>query len=94
MAFAQESDAWTQVSFTVLIMVHCGVRWACFAYTPNRNEHRAKVVNEMKLRGNETILDIKCAKGFWTNGVAEKLKAGGRIYAMDMWDTEVSAQPQ
>jgi len=42
----------------------------------------------MKLRGNETILDVKCGKGYWTNGVAEKLKAGGRIFAMDMWDTE------
>ena len=86
LAFAQESDAFTQVAFTLLIMLHCGVRHLSFVC--QRNQHRQKVVNEMHLRGNETILDVKCSKGFWTCGVAEKLKAGGRIFAMDMWDTD------
>jgi len=83
--FIQESDAWTQVAFTVLIMVHCVVRQLSFYCV--RNQHREKVVNDMDLRGNETMLDVKCNKGFWTCGVAYKLKSGGRILAMDQWDT-------
>jgi len=85
MAFAQESDAWTQIAFTCLIMAHCGIRQLAFFL--RRNEHRAKVVDTMALRGNETVLDVKCGKGYWSIGVAQKLNAGGRILCMDTWDT-------
>lgn len=85
-AFAQLGDAWTQLAFTMLIMGHMLARFLSFMYS--RKKHRDQVMDVLELRGNEAVLDVVCGKGYWTCGIAGRLKAGGRVFAMDQWDTD------
>jgi arsenite methyltransferase len=45
---------------------------------------RDKMIGELKLNGNETILDIGCGRGLLTVGIAKKLSTG-KVFGLDHW---------
>lgn len=85
-SFALPSDLFTQISFLCGILMHCMMRFVYAKYYGGA--HRAKVVEGLGLLGNETILNVKCGKGFWLNGIAKVMTAGGRAFGVDTWDAD------
>jgi arsenite methyltransferase len=45
---------------------------------------RDRMIEELKLSGNENVLDIGCGKGLLTVGIAKKLNSG-RVVGLDHW---------
>eukprot|EP00656_Telonema_subtile_P006069 TRINITY_DN12783_c0_g1_i2.p1 TRINITY_DN12783_c0_g1~~TRINITY_DN12783_c0_g1_i2.p1 ORF type:complete len:494 (+),score=160.45 TRINITY_DN12783_c0_g1_i2:167-1648(+) len=83
-AFALSSDLCTQLAFLLGLCGHCALRLGWFkCYS---GEHRTKVVGALGLQGNETVLNVKCGKGYWLNGLAKVMGAGGRVMGVDTWD--------
>lgn len=85
-AFATVSDLATQISFTVLICCHCLLRFTWMSW--KGVEHRTKVLDGLEMRGNESVLCVRCEKGFWLSGLGKCMKAGGKAFGVDQWDAE------
>ena len=47
-----------------------------------------QVIDSLELTGNETVLNLKCGKGYWLSGIAKVMNAGGRVFGVDTWDAE------
>src|SRR5438128_501353 len=48
---------------------------------------RDKLLDRLKLRGDEQVLDVGCGRGLLLIGVARRLTSG-RAFGIDLWQTE------
>ena len=46
---------------------------------------RAKIIERLGIKGNETALDVGCGRGLMLNGVASQLNTG-KAYGIDIWN--------
>lgn len=46
---------------------------------------RAKIIQRLSIKGNETVLDVGCGRGLMLNGVASQLNTG-TAYGIDIWN--------
>ena len=46
---------------------------------------RAKIIQKLSIKGNETALDVGCGRGLMINAVASQLNTG-KAYGIDIWD--------
>ena len=47
-----------------------------------------QVLDGLEMRGNESVLCVRCEKGFWLSGLGKCMKAGGKAFGVDQWDAE------
>jgi arsenite methyltransferase len=69
-----------------------GVDVACggsFVYTTRRGKHVVwqRLIAELALRGDETVVDVGCGRGARLMIAAAKLTSGGKAIGVDIWST-------
>jgi arsenite methyltransferase len=59
-----------------------------FLYTTRRGKFQAweKILDELRLRGDERVLDMGCGRGAVLTAVAHRLR-NGRVVGVDLWST-------
>jgi arsenite methyltransferase len=68
--------------------VFCLANAASFLYTTRRGKFVVweRILDELRLRGDEAVLDMGCGRGLVLIGVARRLTTG-RVTGIDLWST-------
>lgn len=81
-AFSSETDSITQGIFSVLAFTHV-IFYAINDWFVGKQQ-RVKVVDFLRLQGHESVVNINCGRGFWSNEIAHRLDSG-RVWGVDSW---------
>lgn len=74
-----------QLLLSGFCVVHVLMRLLAHSDASKRQQHSTDVVTQMRLRGAERVLVLRCGKGQWVNAIARALDRGGKVTGVDDW---------
>jgi len=86
-AFSSETDSITQGIFSMLAFGHV-IFYAINDWFVGKQQ-RVKVIDFLRLQGHESVVNINCGRGFWSNEIAHRLDTG-RVWGVDSWGSALT----
>lgn len=74
-----------QLVISLFVVVHVLLRLSAHSSAKKRQEHASSVVEQMRLKGHERVLVVRCGKGEWVNAIAKMMERGGKVTGVDDW---------